>query len=98
MLLAESHWIRTLKRSRFTNEELRVGSFACFAHPRLRRVDLTELHVPFCAYKNSSGCPKTLAIRQTGPEIGDGVVPFCACAKSGRSRKLLKRFGVPDGI
>jgi len=26
-----------------------------------------------------------LAIRQTGQEIGDGVVPFCACAKSGRS-------------
>jgi hypothetical protein len=43
------------------------------------------VHVPFCAYKNSSGCPKTLAIRQTGQEIGDGVVPFCACAKSGRS-------------
>ncbi len=26
----------TLKRSQSTNEELRVGSFACFAHPRLR--------------------------------------------------------------
>ena len=48
------------------------------------RLILTELHVPFWAYKNSSGCPKTLAIRQTGPEIGAGVVPFCACAKSGR--------------
>ena len=86
MLLAESHWILTLKRSQFTNEELRVGSFASFAHLRLQPPDLTELHVPFCAYKNSCGCPKTLAIRQTGPEIGDGVVPFCACATSGRSR------------
>jgi hypothetical protein len=60
-------------------------SFASFAHLRLQPPDLTELHVPFCAYKNSSGCPKTLAIGQTGPEIGDGVVPFCACAKSVRS-------------
>ena len=85
MPLAESHWIRTLKRSQFTNEELRVGSFACFAHLRLRLPDLTGLHVPFCAYKNSSGCHKTLAIRQTGPEIDDGVVPFCASDKSGLS-------------
>jgi hypothetical protein len=67
------------------SERVRVGSFASFAHLRSQPPDLTELHVPFCAYKNSSGCPKTLAIRQTGPEIGDGVVPFCACAKSGRS-------------
>jgi hypothetical protein len=73
------------KRSQFTNEELRVGSVASFARRRLQPPDLTELHAPFCAYKNSSGCPKTLAIRQTEPEIGDGVVRFCACAKSGRS-------------
>jgi hypothetical protein len=73
-------------------------SFASFAHLRLQPPDLTELHVPFCAYKNSSGCRKTLAIRQTGPEIDDGVVPFCACAKRAAPRKLLKRFGVLDGI
>src|SRR5712672_583313 len=95
MLPAESHWIRTLKRSQSTNEELRVGSFASFAHPRLQPPDLTELHVPFCAYKNSSGCPKTLAIRQTRPEIGDGVVPFCACAKSGRSPEALDMIWRP---
>jgi hypothetical protein len=56
-----------------------------YGGPDVKPPDLTELHVPFCAYKKSSGCPKTLTIRQTGPEIGDGVVPFCACAKSGRS-------------
>jgi hypothetical protein len=50
-----------------------------------RLTDLAELSVPFCAHKNGSGCLKTLAIRQTGPEIGEGVVPFCACAKSVRS-------------
>src|SRR6266852_8655583 len=58
MLPAESHWIHTLKPSQFTNEELRVGSFACFAHPRSRLPDLAELRVPFCAYKNSSGLPE----------------------------------------
>jgi hypothetical protein len=54
--------------------------------------------VPFCAYKNSSGCPKTLAIRQTGPEIGDGVVPFVPAPKVAVPRKLLKRSGVPNQL
>ena len=98
MLLAESHWIRTLKRSQSTNEELRVGSFACFAHPRLRPPDLTELHVPFCAYKNSSGCPKTLAIRQPGKKLATELCLFVPAPKVAVPRKLLKRFGVPDGI
>jgi hypothetical protein len=62
-----------------------VGSFACFAHPRVLLPDLAELRVPFCAYKNSSGCLKTLAIVQTRPKNGDKVVPFCACGKSGLS-------------
>jgi hypothetical protein len=56
-----------------------------YGGPDVKPPDLTELHVPFCAYKKISGCPKTMAIRQTGPQIGAGVVPFCACAKSGRS-------------
>src|SRR5260370_25121618 len=95
MLLAESHWILTLKRSQFTNGELRVGSFASFAHLRLQPPDLTELHVPFCAYKNSCGCPKTLAIRQTGPEIGGGVVPFCAYDKVSRCSQVPERIWRP---
>jgi hypothetical protein len=98
MLPAESHWTRTLKRSHFTNEELRVGSFASFAHLRLQPPDLTELHVPFCAYKNSSGCPKTLAIRQTGQKLAPELCLFVPAPKVAVPRKLLKRFGVPDGI
>jgi integrase len=42
-------WTHILKPSQFTNGELRVGSFACFAHPRLRLPDLAEMRVPFCA-------------------------------------------------
>jgi len=61
-----------------------LGSFACFEHPRVRLPDLAELCL-FCAYKNSSGCLKTLAIVQTRPKNGDKVVPFCACGKSGLS-------------
>jgi hypothetical protein len=81
MLPAESHWIHTLKRSRFTNEELRVGSFACFAHPQLRRVDLTELHVPFCAYKNSSGCQKHSRLSKPGQKLATELCLFVPAPK-----------------
>jgi hypothetical protein len=57
-----------------------------YGGPDVKPPDLTELHVPFCAYKNSSGCPKNNSrLGKPGQKIGDGVVPFCACAKNGRS-------------
>ncbi len=60
--------------SQFTNEELRVGC--------LIWLSCVCLFVPT---RTAPDCLKRLAIVQTEPEIGDGVVPFCACAKSGRS-------------
>ena len=84
MLPAESHWIHTLKPSQFINEELRVGSFACFADPLLRCQDPAELCAFLCLeewlrmLENTGDC-------KLGQNIGDEVVPFCACAKSVRS-------------
>ena len=65
---------------------------------RLQPPDLTELHVPFCAYKNSSRCPITLAISKTKQKLATELCLFVPAPKVAVPRKLMKRFGVPDGI
>ena len=56
MLPAESDWIRTLKLSQSTNEELRVGSFA--AHMRFRLPDLTEITCAFFVLQEQLRIPE----------------------------------------
>jgi hypothetical protein len=98
MLPAESHWIHTLKPSQFINEELRVGSFACFADLLLRFQDLAELCAFLCLAKwlrmpeNTGDCAnraRTLAMK---------LCLFVPAAKTALPLKLFRLFGVPDGI
>jgi len=88
----------TFKPSQFINEELRVGSFACFADPQLRCQDPAELCAFLCLeewlrmLENTGDCAnraRTLAMK---------LCLFVPAPKVSAPRKLLKRFGVPDGI
>src|SRR5216684_6494409 len=96
MLPAESHWIHTLKPSQFTNEELRVGSFACFAHPRLRPPDLADCMCLFVPTRTAPDARKHWRLGKPGQKLATELCLFVPAPKVAAPRKLLKRFGVPD--
>ena len=69
-----------------------------YGGPDVKPPDLTELHVPFCAYKKSPDARKQWRLGKPGHKLAPELCLFVPAPKVAVPRKLLKRFGVPDGI
>src|SRR5882762_4532856 len=98
MLPAESHWIPTLKRSQFTNGELRVGSFACFAHHGCGCLIWLGCVCLFVPIRPAPDALKHCECANRARQLATELCLFVPAPKVAVPRKLLKRFGVPDGI
>jgi hypothetical protein len=101
MLLAASRWTRIRKRSQHRSDEPKAASFVFCRRPQGPLVETGPLGDVFllCACSKRRDSVRKHRLFNEVHSFGWGhLCLFCAYREEDENRKLLKKFGVPDGI